>query len=83
MGIYELLFEENNDNDNYDFPPLNISREIWFAFLQELSKWKDNDVYAISFFLDFDTDDQSDIRLYFGYNTETHYQKCISLIVAL
>ena len=74
MGLYELLFEENMDNDNYDFPPLNISREIWFAFLQEFSKWKDNDVYAISFFLDFDTDDQKDIRLYFGYNTETHYQ---------
>ena len=72
MGLYDLLFNDEYINSNH-FSPLNISREIWFAFLEEFSRWKDNDVYAISFFIDFDYDNQQDIRLYFGYNTETHY----------
>ena len=41
-----------------EFPVLNISNEIWLAFIQEMRTWSEADVYAISFFVDFDIDEQ-------------------------
>ncbi len=74
MNFYERLFDKKNSGNNDSFFPVNISREVWFAFLNEFTQWNDKDIYAISFFIDFDYDNQQDIRLYFGYNTERHYQ---------
>lgn len=75
MKLYELILEEKEKNTYSEFPVLNISNEIWLAFIREMRKWKESDIYAISFFVDFDIDEQSQILLYFGYNTESQYQK--------
>ena len=54
MNFYERLFDKKNSGNNDSFFPLNISREVWFAFLNEFTQWNDKDIYAISFFIDFD-----------------------------
>lgn len=76
MKLYELIIKDNKEKDAYsEFPVLNISNEIWLAFIRELRNWKENDIYAISFFVDFNIDEQSEILLHFGYNTESQYKK--------
>lgn len=75
MGVYDYIFNDNNVQEYSNFPVLNISNEIWLAFVQEITKWSETDIYAISFFIDYDEDDQNDIRLYFGYNTERQFEK--------
>ncbi len=75
MRLYDLIMKDKETDVYSEFPVLNISNEIWLAFIRELRKWKDSDVYAISFFIDFDIDEQSQILLHFGYNTESQYKK--------
>lgn len=75
MKFYELIMAEKERKLYSEFPVLNISNEIWLAFIRELRNWKDTDIYAISFFVDFDIDEQSLILLHFGYNTESQYKK--------
>lgn len=75
MKIYELIMAEKERKLYSEFPVLNISNEIWLAFIRELRNWKDTDIYVISFFIDFDIDEQSQILLHFGYNTESQYKK--------
>lgn len=74
MKLYELILEEKEKSVYSEFPVLNISNEIWLAFIREMRNWRESDIYAISFFLDFDMDEQSQMLLYFGYNTESHYK---------
>ena len=74
MSFYPQFSNERHSLNTAMSSPLTISREIWFAFLEEFSHWKKKDIYTISFFLEFDYDTQEDIRLLFGYNTESHYQ---------
>lgn len=74
MKLYELILQEKEKELYKDFPVLNIRNEIWLAFIREMRKWKDSDIYAISFFVDFDIDEQSQILLHFGYNTESQYK---------
>lgn len=74
MKITDWLFNVGEtENDEYQYV-INIENEIWLAFAQELLNWNEKDIYAISFFVEFDLDNQSDVRLYFGYNTETQYK---------
>ncbi|MEE1125776.1 MAG: hypothetical protein U0L18_07545 [Acutalibacteraceae bacterium] len=76
MKLYELIIKDHKEKEVYsEFPVLNISNEIWLAFIQEMRTWSEADVYAISFFVDFDIDEQSQILLHFGYNTESQYEK--------
>ena len=75
MKLYELIIAEKERKLYSEFPVLNISNEIWLAFIRELRNWKDTDIYAISFFIDFDIDEQSQILLHFGYNTESQYKR--------
>lgn len=72
--LYELILEEKEKSVYSEFPVLNISNEIWLAFIREMRNWNEIDIYAISFFVDFDIDEQSQILLYFGYNTESQYK---------
>lgn len=74
MGLYSLLFENNGSSELHNNPLLNISNEIWVSFLQELLKWNEEDIYAVSFFVDYDMDNAYDIRIYFGYNTEKQFE---------
>lgn len=72
------LFKHTSNNDyiiDKNTPIINLANEIWLAFVQEIIKWKDNDIYAISFFLDYEDDNHSDVRLHFGYNTETQVKR--------
>ena len=52
MGLYSLLFENNGSSELLNNSVINISNEIWVCFLQELLKWNDEEIYAISFFVD-------------------------------
>lgn len=74
MDLSSKLFQDKFIIDKSS-PVINISNEIWLAFIQEIIHWKDNDIYAISFFLDYEDDNQSDMRLHFGYNTERQVKK--------
>ena len=77
MGLYSLLFENNGSSELHNNSVINISNEILVCFLQELLKWNDEDIYAISFFVDYDMYDTYDVRIYFGYNTEKQFvQEC-------
>ncbi|MEE0930201.1 MAG: hypothetical protein UIM53_04310 [Acutalibacteraceae bacterium] len=75
MGIYDYIFDDKSVQEYDNFPVLNISNEIWLAFVQEITKWNETDIYVISFFIDYEEDNQSDIRLHFGYNTERQFKK--------
>lgn len=75
MKLYEMILKEQEKNTYKKFHVLNISNEIWLAFIREMRKWKASDIYAISFFIDYDIDMQSQLLLHFGYNTESQYRK--------
>lgn len=70
-----MILKEKEKNKNKKTYVINISNEIWLAFIREMRKWKDSDIYAISFFIDYDIDMQSQLLLHFGYNTEAQYKK--------
>ncbi|MBQ2443832.1 MAG: hypothetical protein II501_00985 [Clostridia bacterium] len=73
MGLYSFLFENSEVSEFYDNSALNLSSEIWVSFLQELITWNEDDIYAVSFFVDYDIEDKYDVRIYFGYNTERQF----------
>ena len=75
MKLYEMILKEHEKNTYKNFHVINISNEIWLAFIREMRKWKASDIYAISFFIDYDIDMQSQLLLHFGYNTESHYKR--------
>jgi len=74
MGITEWVLNIGQNKSYNQQYIINIENEIWLAFTREILHWKDTDVYAISFFVEFDIDDQTDVRLHFGYNTESQVQ---------
>ncbi len=74
MGLFSWISKDYLIIDKNP-PVVNIANEIWLAFVQEIINWKDDDIYAISFFIDYEEDDQRDVRLHFGYNTEMQVQK--------
>ena len=73
MGIAEKILNIGSTKSNKPQYVINIENEIWLAFAREILHWNDRDIYAISFFVDFDLDNQKDVRLHFGYNTESQY----------
>lgn len=75
MGILDWIFEDEDITEYDGLPVINISNEIWLAFTQEIIKWNEPDIYAFSFYMDYDIDSLSDLRLYFGYNTESQVEK--------
>lgn len=76
MGLYDLIFtDETYDEDFFKkFDIINISNEIWLAFVQQLINIKETDIYAFSMFIDINEENYSDVLLYFGYNTESQYK---------
>lgn len=76
MRLYNLFFRDKTNDDEFlkKHQIINISNEIWLAFVQQLVNIKENDIYAFSMFIDINEEDYSDILLYFGYNTESQYK---------
>ena len=75
--ILDKLFSDYKKENiilHKDYPIINISNEIWLAFVQEVIKWNCKDIYAISFYIDIDENDYPDTLLYFGYNTASQYK---------
>ena len=74
MGIAEKILNIGNTKSSKPQYVINIESEIWLAFAREILHWNDRDIYVVSFFVDFDLDNQKDVRLHFGYNTESQYK---------
>jgi hypothetical protein len=58
------------ERDYSKYEPVDLGKEITERFLPVLASFDDNDIYAISFYVEHEDDDPRKPLVYFGYNTE-------------